>query len=87
MQRRQQKPITIRSNRAVERLRLLTRDGRSQAAVIEEALDSMPLPLPRKKDIDTIRAELEALIGKIDHPIPSMKEFDAREYDEHGNPR
>lgn len=85
MQRRKQKPITIRSDRAVELLRLLTRDGRSQAAVIEEALDRMPRS--EEKDAAAFRSELEALIRRIDHPIPSMKEFDAREYDEHGNPR
>lgn len=39
--RRQQPPITIRSARAVELLRKLVRPGRSQAEVIEEALEQM----------------------------------------------
>ncbi|AOH87274.1 hypothetical protein AWL63_24300 (plasmid) [Sphingomonas panacis] len=39
--RRQQPPITIRSARAAELLRLLVRPGRSQAEVIEEALEQL----------------------------------------------
>ena len=39
--RRQQPPITIRSQRAVELLRKLVRPGRSQAQVIEQALEQM----------------------------------------------
>jgi hypothetical protein len=42
--RRRQPPITIRSAKAAARLGLLTRHGRSQADVIEEALERMPLP-------------------------------------------
>lgn len=39
--RRQQPPITIRSQRAVELLRKLVGPGRSQAQVIEQALEQM----------------------------------------------
>jgi hypothetical protein len=39
--RRNQPPITIRSQRATILLRLLTKDGRSQAEIIEEALERM----------------------------------------------
>lgn len=39
--RRQQPPITIRSKRVTELLRTLVRPGRSQAEVIEEALEQM----------------------------------------------
>lgn len=39
--RRQQPPITIRSARAVELLRTLVGPGRSQAEVIEQALEQM----------------------------------------------
>ena len=39
--RRRQPPITIRSTRAAELLRRLAVGGRSQAAVIEEALERM----------------------------------------------
>jgi len=39
--RRRQPPITIRSARAADLLRVLTSEGRSQADVIEEALEQM----------------------------------------------
>jgi hypothetical protein len=39
--RRQQRAITIRSDHALARRALLTRDGRSQVKVIEEALDRL----------------------------------------------
>ena len=39
--RRQQPPITIRSARAAALLRRLTASGRSQADIIEEALERM----------------------------------------------
>jgi len=39
--RRQQPPITIRSARAVELLRVLAGSGRSQADIIEDALEQM----------------------------------------------
>ena len=86
--RRAQKPITIRSDRAASRLAVLTRDGRSQAQVIEEALEAMPVPvLP---DESTARlARIDAILAELRQrtDIPSMAEFDAREYDERGNPR
>lgn len=89
MIRRAQQPITIRSDRAAARLKLLTRDGRSQAQVIEEALDAVPVPTVFDS-VDTLalRSEIEAILATIDPAtIPSMAEFDAREYDELGNPR
>lgn len=87
--RRAQQPITIRSDRAAARLALLTRDGRSQAEVIEAALEAMPMPAgaetPEKA---ALRARLDATIARLrQRAIPSMAEFDAREYDERGNPR
>lgn len=86
--RRQQPTITIRSKRAVDRLRLLTRDGRSQAEVIEEALDRMPLPHKDEASLAARKARVMEIITRIDASrIPSMAEFDAREYDERGNPR
>lgn len=39
--RRRQPPITIRSTRAVELLRRLAGDGRSQVEIIEEALEQL----------------------------------------------
>lgn len=81
--RRHQPPITIRSTKAAERLALLTRDGRSQAQVIEEALDLMPLPPPA--DRETIIAEIRAIIASVPkRTYPTMAEIDDELYDENG---
>ena len=89
--RRKQTPITIRSDRAAARLKLLTRDGRSQAEVIEEALERLPAPEGVAEEQAQWRSRLDeliALIAKVPKDsIMSMKEFDAVEYDEHGDPR
>lgn len=87
MLRRAQQPITIRSDRAAARLAVLTRDGRSQATVIEDALDRMPTP---HDDHELARrmAEFECLLDRTSaRNIPSMAEFDAAEYDDDGNLR
>lgn len=88
MPRRAEQPITIRSDRAAARLRLLTGDGRSQAKVIEEALDRMPLPQPDDERAAKL-GRLDATLAKLHRrrDIPNMAQFDAREYDERGNPR
>lgn len=86
--RRKQPSITIRSQRAVERLKLLTRDGRSQAAIVEEALERMPLPPQERLTLQQREARIMEILERIDpDSIPTMAEFDAREYDERGNPR
>jgi len=85
--RRQQAPITIRSDRALRRLKLLTRNGRSQAEVVEQALEQLPLPPCDDDAIEWRLAELNALIAKVPKDGMSMKEFDALEYDENGDPR
>ena len=85
--RRHQPPITIRSERARARLDLLTRSGRSQAEIIEEALDRMPLPGPaltREEKIAVINATVAKARGL---PRTTMEAFDAQEYDENGMPR
>lgn len=91
--RRAQKPITIRSNRAADRLALLTRDGRSQAQVIEEALDRMPDPVSAREPYrPNLTPEDQAQVDRImalvaDIPrgsVMTMAEFDALEYDEGG---
>jgi antitoxin VapB len=89
MQRRAQQPITIRSDRAAALLRLLTSDGRSQAAVIEEALERMPRPdRPAPDEVARRLAAMEAALAGFDPAgLPSMAAFDAQEYDEHGLPR
>lgn len=87
--RRKQPSITIRSARAMERLKLLTRHGRSQAEVIEEALDRMPLPV-EPRDYEERKARLEAIIERINtkpRRYRSLDEFDCETYDERGLPR
>lgn len=85
--RRKQTPITIRSDRAAARLKLLARTGRSQAEIVEEALDRMPEP-PMDAEKERRLAEIMALVARIPKgSIMSMKEFDALEYDEFGDPR
>ena len=87
MLRRAQQPISIRSNRAAARLAVLTRDGRSQAAVIEDALDRMPTP-QGDEELARRMAEFERLLDRTAaRNIPSMAEFDAAEYDDDGNLR
>jgi hypothetical protein len=85
--RRRQPPITIRSAKAVARLGLLTRDGRSQAEVIEDALERLPLP-PMACSAEERVARIKAIVAAVDpgHP-PTMAELDALEYDADGNPR
>ncbi|WP_353205327.1 hypothetical protein [Sphingomonas sp.] len=84
--RRRQQPITIRSTKAAERLALLTRDGRSQAQVIEEALERMPLPPP--SDREAIIAEIHAILDSVPkRKYPTMAEIDDELYDEYGLPR
>jgi hypothetical protein len=87
--RRQQTPITIRSDRAAERLALLTRAGRSQAEVIEDALERVPVSDEDEKDRLTFLAELRAIghRARAAGPIPSMEDFDAATYDDKGLPR
>jgi hypothetical protein len=90
MNRRAQPAVTVRSTRAVDRLKLLTRDGRSQVEVIEEALERMPLPPADPDRILAARARIDAAVARLaasGHQIPSMAEFDAKEYDERGNLR
>lgn len=85
--RRKQRALTIRSDRAFARLALLTRTGRSQVDVIEEALDRMPLPGARP-ELDAFRRKVDAILADVDPgTVPSMAEFDAVAYDENGLPR
>ena len=84
--RRRQPPITIRSAKAAARLALLTRDGRSQAQVIEEALDRMPVP--PVNDRQTIVGEIAAILASVPRrAYPSQTEIDDALYDENGLPR
>ena len=84
---RRQPPTTIRSARAIARLALLTRDARSQAQVIEDALDRMPLP-EAAGDLALWRADVERLLAGVDRDgVPTMAAFDAAECGENGLPR
>ncbi len=91
--RRHQTPITIRSDRAAQLLRPYMLAGRSQAAVIEEALERLPLPLPQHdpfgpEAIAARMARLDALLAHLPRtPVGTMAAFDAEEYDEDGLPR
>lgn len=89
LSRRLQQPITIRSDRAAARLRSLTKTGRSQAAVIEEALDLMPEPQAARGEAEWLAtiAEIQAMYREEGGRYRSMAEFDAEEYDANGNPR
>lgn len=88
--RHRQPSITIRSTKAIKRLALLTRDGRSRTEVIEEALDRMPLP-PEPLSVaerEAIIARILALVASIPkRSFPTMAEIDAEMYDENGLPR
>lgn len=85
--RRQQRAITIRSDRALARLALLARDGRSQVEIIEEALDRMPLPKPAVGREER-RARIEAILAQVPmRAYPSMAELDTENFDDVGNCR
>lgn len=85
--RRQQRAITIRSDHALARLALLTRGGRSQVQVIEEALDRMPLP-HQEADRAGRRARIAAILATVPkRNYPTMAELDAEQYDDEGNCR
>ena len=84
--RRQQRRIAFASDRAFQRLRLLTRGGRSQADVIEEALERMPLPMVGDRT-DALEEIRKLLAGLPKRAYPTMQELDASEYDIDGNCR
>lgn len=87
--RRHQTPVTIRSDRAAKRLALLTRDGRSQAEVIEDALDRAPVPPPSEASTEAVIRRIDELSRRIAPRLRwrSIAEFDEQMYDERGFPR
>jgi hypothetical protein len=88
--RRAQKQIVIRSDYAAQRLKLLTRGGKSQVAIVEEALAKVPVPEPQtgfnQKLYDALM-DISKRGAHAERKYASMAEFDAAEYDERGNPR
>jgi hypothetical protein len=84
--RRRQRPITIRSEKAAALLAQLTRTGRSQAEIIEEALSLMPLPEARP-DPETLLARIEAVIAGGAKPPIDLAAVEAEMYDDLGLPR
>lgn len=88
--RRRQPAITIRSEKALARLALLTRDGRSRVEVIEEALERMPLPPAPllAADREVVIARIQALVASVPkRSYSAMAEIDAEMWDENGVPR
>lgn len=89
--RHRQRPIAFRSDKAAKILAQLTRDGRSQAKVIEEALEQVleqtPPPakrMSREEFMEAINAIVRPLRGS---PGKSREEIEAEIYDEYGAPR
>ena len=81
-------PIAVSTPRALARLAVLTCNGREPEQVIEEALDRMPEPGQPVHGLDEYLARIAEIQEQAQRDnIPSMAEFDAREYDARGNPR
>ena len=86
MPRHRQTPITIRSDVAAQLLKQLTRDGRSQAQVIEEALAEAAEKIPPLTVEEKI-ARIDAIVRPA-HGLPGKTYREIREemYDENGLP-
>jgi hypothetical protein len=84
--RYKQTPISFRSDKAAALLAELTRDGRSQAQVIEEALTKVADEKPRLTREEFI-ARIDAIAKAAENlPCTSYRELRAPYYDEHGLP-
>ena len=85
--RHKQSPITIRSDEAARLLKKMTRDGRSQAQVIEDALKREAAAQPRLSREEFI-ARIDAIVRPL-HGLPGKNYRELREeyYDENGLPR
>jgi len=84
--RSRQTPISFRSDKAAELLAKLTRDGRSQAQVIEEALEQVAQTAPQLSPEEFI-AQVKDIVRPA-HKLPgkSYHEIRAEMYDEYGLP-
>jgi hypothetical protein len=84
--RHRQTPISFRSDRAARLLAQLTRDGHSQAQVIEEALEKAVESKPRISSEEFI-ARIDAIVRPLQGlPGKSFKEIDDEMWDENGLP-
>ena len=83
--RRAKRAITIHSDDPNARLTQLVRSGKSQVAIIEDALDRIPLRL--ENDHAARRARTDALLAQT-HELSgmTMAAFDAETYNENGLP-
>lgn len=85
--RRAQTPVSIRSDKVAERLKLLARNGRSQAEVLEDAIDRIPAD---EEEIAARIARIRELSERFAARKPrfaSVEDFDRWAYDERGLPR
>lgn len=80
----------IRSDFVAERLKMLTRNGKSQAVILEEILakeSGDEVVFDPKENLRLFLAELKERGPSKKRKYASMSEFDAHEYDQQGNPR
>ncbi|MCA9183094.1 MAG: hypothetical protein KDA51_16645 [Planctomycetales bacterium] len=83
--RRSQRAICIRSDRAAARLALLTLSGRSQAQVLEDALERMPLPRQVARTAER-RERIQAILTTVPmRSYPTIAELTSIEFDDEGN--
>ena len=85
--RSRQTPISFRSDKAAALLARLTRDGRSQAQVIEEALAKVA-ESELRMTTEEFNARIDAIVRPW-HGLPGKTYREIREemYDENGLPR
>ena len=85
--RHRQAPISFRSDLAARLLAQLTRDGRSQAQVIEEALAKAAHEAKSPLTVEERIARIDAIVRPA-HGLPgkSFKEIDDEMWDENGLP-
>lgn len=84
--RSKQTPISIRSNKAARALAQLTDDGRSQAEIIEDALEQALKSRP-KMTPEKFRAVTDAIMEAARAlPRTTYRELRAPYYDENGLP-
>lgn len=84
--RSRQTPISFRSDKAAELLAKLTRDGRSQAQVIEDALEQLTQTAPRLSAEEFVAQVKEVIRPAHRLPGKSYHEIRAEMYDEYGLP-